>query len=504
MCQSAFILQPSILVPHMQIKVYQSEKDCGLAELITSNNSLSYCSQAEKMSGGALIGLNDKNAALAQISNEELFYVTRSVLATTSWNKNDDVFGPVEVWNARHTPVHSPTNINHDQNQIVGHVTTTWVINEDGNLIDDATEESALPNKFHLCNSALIYRKYRDKVLNTRAENLITEIESGKKFVSMECLFPSFDYAVISPENEYFIIARNEETSFLTRYLRTYGGCGTYKDNKIGRFLKQMVFSGKGYVDNPANPESIIFDNEVEFKFASASYQQKWFDVKHKTIITVPETITKSVAQITENNLMAEDTKQLDDLKAELAETKAQLANVNVKSLEDKIAELTAEVSAAKAEVETQQALVTEFKAQVEGSKTAVAELNTKIETLSTENAELSNKIATAEKEKTVAARVSTLVEGGLTKDEAEAKVAKFVNLNDEQFSEVANVIVANKTVETPNQTTANDVLDTAKPEEGATVGSANVDEQAGKTLKQERINSIASYFGANLVKDGE
>ena len=76
----------------------------------------------------------------------------------------------------------------------------------------------------------------------------------------MECFFKGFDYGLFNSETgEYKVLARNEETAFLTKYLRAYGGDGKHQNYKLGRVLRNITFSGKGFVDKPANPDSVIF-----------------------------------------------------------------------------------------------------------------------------------------------------------------------------------------------------------------------------------------------------
>ncbi|MFX9552086.1 hypothetical protein ABTO49_21095, partial [Acinetobacter baumannii] len=87
---------------------------------------------------------------------------------------------------------------------------------------------------------------------------LLAEIAEGKWFVSMECLFKGFDYALEAADGTTRVVARNETTAFLSKYLRCYGGSGTHGDSRIGRLMRNIVFSGKGLVRTPANPESVI------------------------------------------------------------------------------------------------------------------------------------------------------------------------------------------------------------------------------------------------------
>ena len=65
-------------------------------------------------------------------------------------------------------------------------------------------------------------------------------------FVSMECIFRGFDYAVQAPDGNKHIVARNEETAFLTRHLRSYGGTGEYQDHSRQDVEEHNVFR-KGF-----------------------------------------------------------------------------------------------------------------------------------------------------------------------------------------------------------------------------------------------------------------
>ena len=81
----------------------------------------------------------------------------------------------------------------------------------------------------------------------------------------MECLFPDFDYALANENGETKIVKRDEESAFLTKHLRSYGGDGKYEDYKVGRLLRNLSFSGKGLVSKPANPRSVILEGNDFF-----------------------------------------------------------------------------------------------------------------------------------------------------------------------------------------------------------------------------------------------
>lgn len=262
------------------MKVYAAESE--LVQEIRNNTTIAYEHEVSPFS----TNMGEKEKIRAGLSNwldsilklkvnagkidQDLYYI-QSILVTSNWNKNDDVFDKAEVWNARHTPSHKPTNLEHDEHEIVGHITANWAIDQDNRSIDDGSSVNDLPDVFHIVNGSVIYKAWQDEKLVARTNDLIADIEANKKFVSMECLFAGFDYAMITPEGEYKIIERNEDTAFLTKYLRAYRGTGVYEGAKLGRVLRNIIFSGKGFVDKPANPNSIIFNKENFFKFNTAN-----------------------------------------------------------------------------------------------------------------------------------------------------------------------------------------------------------------------------------------
>lgn len=199
-----------------------------------------------------------------------------TILVTVAWNLNDDVFGVEEVWNARHSPEDKPFNLEHNPRHVIGHITGSVVVDDSYTVVDDNTPFDKLPEKFHILTSAVVYKhiKSRDEKLSDETKELLESIARGEWYVSMEALFSDFDYALKNDSGVQKVVARNEETAFLTKHLRVHGGLGTYQDYKLGRYLKNITFSGKGLVKRPGNPESYVFNDMTMFKGAFASLQE--------------------------------------------------------------------------------------------------------------------------------------------------------------------------------------------------------------------------------------
>jgi hypothetical protein len=242
----------------MQIAVYRSEREAGLEQRIRSSTSIAMASVARLGKAGELTQQTmARLRALADVKDFYLHHLT-TILVTVGWNKNDDVFDPVEAWAARHTPEDKPLNYEHDHAKIVGHITANWVVGADEKVIADDTVAEDLPAKFHIVTGAVLYKHWQTPALQEQMESILAQIAKGELSVSMECLFQGFDYAMKSRSGATRVVARNERTAFLTKHLRAYGGNGRYGDDQVGRVLRNIVFSGKGLVKNPANPESVI------------------------------------------------------------------------------------------------------------------------------------------------------------------------------------------------------------------------------------------------------
>jgi hypothetical protein len=417
------------------MKIYQHEINDGLSDLL-SNNTIACCALAESYSPSEedaeklkrVLASNHKGGEIALAENQDQFdlYYLKSILVSTGWNKNDDVFDPKELWEARNTPEDKPFNFMHDEKDIIGHITANEVVDFDGKAIEG---EEGMPSKFNILTAAVIYTEWSDIEQRERMRKIVAEIEEGKWFVSMECLFPEFDYALADLRSgETKIVKRNEASAFLTKHLRSYGGDGIYEDYKVGRLLRNLSFSGKGLVSKPANPRSVILEGN------------DFFDESEAQILTI--------SSIKENDMSESYEKQITDLQSKLAESKA--AN---KALEDKIvAEQQAEFDAKLTNLEETIAEQSAKIAEQEEAYKVLAEEATKHETTIAEKEEAiaskQEELDVLYKKEAVMKRVAQLTEAGLDAEEATATVEKFESVNDEIFAEVVALATTKREAE--------------------------------------------------------
>lgn len=396
------------------MKVYQQEIIDGLSEQVKAQASVAYCAPAilvndiDTDSSWNVSRSNIEKIKAASNPNQIDLYYIKSILVSTGWNKNDDVFDPKQTWAAKNTPEDKQFNFMHNENDIIGHITGSYVVDRNGNKI--LAEQDEAPQEFDIVTEAVLYNSWTNPDNRDRMKNIIAEIEEGKWFVSMECLFAGFDYSVIDKEGNAKTVARNEESAFLTKHLKAYGGTGEYEGYKIGRSLRDISFSGKGLVSKPANPRSVILDSSKAFSV---------------TLDNDNSNISKGEINMSDTNLE----KQLADLQNELATSHE-------------------ETNTAKSEIET---LNKEFAEKVSVLENTLAEKDLALQTSAEKIASLEATLAEKEKELNEVSvamkdmqkkekdrtRKDSLVKAGFEDAEAEESVSFYDALSDEAFEAV-------------------------------------------------------------------
>lgn len=412
-----------------QIPIFKAEVEAGLADKVRASASVAYASLADvevspRLPDAVKAKLLKSGRAKADAKDFDLFYL-KSCLVSTVWNKNDDVFTKEETWPARATPEDKPFNYEHDFTDIIGHITSNYVVDAQGNVIAETSALDEIPDLFHVITGAVLYRYgWPEQGQQERMDQIIADIHKGKKFVSMEAYFRNFCYAMVEPDGVRSVVARTDATAFLTKHLRAYGGDGVYEGRKVGRLLQNITFSGKGLVDRPANPDSEIFLDCEPFKASASKIFPPAPELGYSKITANKE--RKSVA----TEIMIETLqKQVADLQVQLRENDTKEITKAKEKAETQVSELTKKLTE-QAEANTRLA---------EGSKTVIAELDaTKAKLTEAEKtlADVNKKLADIESAKRRSDRVATATDRlGLPKEKAEKLVDSFAALDDKSFT---------------------------------------------------------------------
>lgn len=397
------------------MQIYKQEIQDGVADLVQSKASIAYCMPAAIASKEDSLEDDFVHQIKAESANPEQvdLYYLKSVLVSTGWNKNDDVFDASTTWAARTTPEDKQFNLMHNENDIIGHITGSYVVDREGNVVNDDTQ----PDDFDIITEAVLYNSWTDPENRQRMSQIIAEIEQGKWFVSMECLFAGFDYALLDGQGGAKLLARNEGSAFLTKHLRAYGGTGEYEGYKIGRSLRQISFSGKGLVSQPANPRSVILDASRAFSLSSNS-----------DILT---TFPKGENDMSDTSLLE---KQLADIQSELASAKEDNEALRVQLSEASVKEHGETVAKLEEAVATKEEAITALTTTVAEKEAALTELQETLEAKDKDFKEKMEELKKMKDEKKAESRKAALIEVGLEAEEAEESLASYSDFDDATF----------------------------------------------------------------------
>jgi hypothetical protein len=507
------------------IPIYKAEREAGLVEQIRTQGSISYASTLSSANPKEtlkklIVAKANEIAAkeLAEATNQgqiDLHYLD-TILATVGWNKNQDVFDKVETWIARYTPEDKPWNLEHDPRCVRGHITGNYVIDIDGNVIAQDTDIDDLPDKYHVVTSGVLYKFLlsKDTELTEEMAQVISEITEGKWFVSMEALFTNFDYAVVTPKGENIVLARNEESAFLTKHLKAYGGSGEYEGHQLGRLMRNITFSGKGLVRCPANPESIIFADVATFKPTNKDmlkeFTQIHNDVGYRLLSNASHEENK------ERDRMADTNVQVEVLQKELASKESSLTTLAKKNeeLEKRLNELNEKQVSAKitdldSQIKSQNEKITSLQAQVAAEQAARTEAEAKLTKTTEELAKASKELAEANLEKSKATRVSQWVERtGVDHSVATKVVASLIKLDDEEFKnylETQPAKAATETTKASDDKAGANNADTKKLDEVQSDENTQAGAGSGVNTNVEATKAnIASFLKKNYLRSSK
>lgn len=391
------------------MEIFQSEIEAGLETAIANDKSIAFLSLINSRSNEVIKDNLFVEKVRAANQNQIDLHYLKTILVTTGCNLNDDVFHNLEAWRARKTPEDKPFNFEHNEKDIIGHITDNYVVDDDGKLIADDTKEEDLPQKFHIVTNAVIYAHWSDEKLKERMGEILKDISNGKWYVSMEALFSGFDYSLIEDGGTEKIVARCEQTAHLTKHLRAYGGTGEYKGSKVRRLIRNITFSGKGLVRKPANPESIIFNSL--------------------------KTNDLTLANL-ENKMSADLEKKIDELKAENKDLKTQLKSFDEKVIAE-IKKEAADLKIKNDELVASKKTLDEAKTKADSDLSVAVKLKEEAyKAMKAANEELA-KIKSEQLKKN---RIDALIQAGETREDAEKRLEALGEVNDEVFKTIVDI----------------------------------------------------------------
>jgi len=410
-------------------------------------------------------------AAVANETHPDLMYGS-AILVSTTMNKNDDVFIPSETWKARFTPINTPYNDDHVECDIIGHIINAEVLDIEGNLINS----EIIPNYFDIAVDFVIYKT----IFPTIAKEIATKAPKNEKFVSMEASFKNFDYALFDEENKMEVIARNEETSFLTKYLRQYGGNGLYKNYRIGRVMKDFRFIGMGNVDQPANPSS---------KYLNVDSTNVYSKQLEKELILLNQTEGEQMDELVKANEKIEQlTQKLDTSKED-----------KVKS-DKQVDDLTVEKTQLADKLNTESTKLTVAEQALTDKDNVNKQLQTELDGLKKKFDEASAKLAEIDKKAETEKRYAKIDE--LKIKLPDAQKAKIVDMTDEAFASVIEFASVITKAEQTLTEELSDVEKDAKDTLGQAKDTKDTDLSGDEQNDEDKLKSTAKLMIESIRKN--
>lgn len=463
--------------------IFEQEKQDGLSELIVKSSSIAFelvPTTITPQISAAFANLPDFDSIVKKV---DLFYF-ESVLASVGWNKNDDVFDYLELWAAKDSPVNKKINYMHNEADIIGHMTLSRVLDHEGNLINSDTPNDKVPNTFDVCVGGFLYKHWEDDSLRERMSVLIDSISKKNIAVSMECIFPHFDYAIVTPNGEHKIVARAEETSFLTKHLRRYGGTGSYEGHKVGRLLRNMIFTGNALVDRPANPRSLIIKSEAS-SFTGTNAKIHFSNQSEKNIMD----ITKEAYDALLKKVEAAEAAAKEVAQKELNEVKA--AHAALKEVHEKV---VAELNTIKDSFKKTSDELTAAKEISKAHEDKTLALAEQIKTLETQLNEAKAEMDKHTKEMKSSKRKAAMAEIDVDEAKANELLVKFAEVSDELFDEVVKAFPRKKAAEA---TTLTEKLENAE----VTTATVTVPTETQKALAAKASEWFSETLKPNKTK---
>lgn len=408
-------------------------------------------------------------------TNPELMYGS-AILVSTVMNLNDDIFLAEETWKARYTPINTPYDNEHQRKFIIGHIIDARVLDKEGTLVDP--ESSDIPDYFDIEVDWVLYKH----LFGSIAKEIEEKAPKGEKFVSMECKFNDFDYGLIDPNTgEAKIVKRNEDTSFLTKYLRRYGGSGEYKGMSLGRVLRDITFVGMGNVSEPGNPKSEYtsisnYNFELYNNLSEANLTKPVIYITKDEVMQV-ETLDQA------KTVIADLTTKVETLTKQVDEQKQEDIKVEIASLTEQVNKLTDDLAAANTKADAAEQKLSEANKQIETVKqeaeTVKADLQKKTDELDKINQE-----AKASK------RLNELKELGL--EIKEEKIASIVGMSDDAFASVLDFTKSLTAKASEEKTTTTEVAETEKKaEEQVTQAEEEKKDDVTQTAGDDKSDSL-------------
>lgn len=197
----------------------------------------------------------------------DLLYFS-AVFVSSGENLNHAFFLPSELVMAEGTIVNKALDVEHKEEEIIGHLYDRAFVDGNGRKLENAdlaSKDNATLDggELHVVVAGIVYKH--------RFPSIAKEIIEGSWKVSMECYFTDYDIKVGSliltkQEAETMGLLTESDVSVFGKMAKVIKEGKEIAAGAVARVLRGIVFSGCGIVKKPANPPSVILETANEKK----------------------------------------------------------------------------------------------------------------------------------------------------------------------------------------------------------------------------------------------
>jgi len=194
----------------------------------------------------------------------DLLYFS-AIFVSSGKNLNHAYFLGSELVAAEGSIINKALDVEHNEDEIIGHIYERVFIDKDGKSLDTselASRETASLDEqdMHIAIAGIIYKN--------RFPNVASEVASDKFKVSMECYYQGYDIKVgdliLNVKDAEALGLAAQDDKLLGRLAKVLKNGKEIAEGNIARVLRGICFSGCGIVKNPANPPSVIMETAKE------------------------------------------------------------------------------------------------------------------------------------------------------------------------------------------------------------------------------------------------
>ena len=224
-----------------------------LSPLIIENK----VSKAEYQKFKALAGAID----FPTEKQKDLLYF-KAVFVSSGTNKNAVTFLPSELIKARNSIAQKAVDLEHKENEVVGHIYSYSFLTTEGTEIplDSLSLDKSIAGNIDETPMDIVVAGV---IYKARFPELAQEVNDKKWFISMEAYFETFDLkvgSIILPLESAKSLGLSENSVGKTVKAKFSKSDREYHRCLVSRVLRNIIFSGSGIVKEPANPNSLFIE----------------------------------------------------------------------------------------------------------------------------------------------------------------------------------------------------------------------------------------------------